>query len=79
MTSEILKRLCRHKNSDFKIGEESEGVQSSFRAEVSGLAHSRRSETGKCGLCKDTNLFGEYLGRGSKMRIENIGRRLQAE
>lgn len=34
---ETLKRLCRHKNSDFKIGEGSEGKRSSLKAEVGGL------------------------------------------
>lgn len=33
---------------------------------MSGLALCRRSETGKFGLCKDANLFGEYVGRGLK-------------
>lgn len=54
-------------------------MQSSFRAEVSRLALCRRSETDKCKHTANTNLLGEYLGRGSKMRIENVGGRLQAE
>jgi hypothetical protein len=40
---------------------------------VRGLVLCGRSDTGECGLSKDTNSLGEYLGRGSEMSNERLG------
>lgn len=61
-----LERFCQHKNSDFKIGEESEGEQSSLRTEVRGLVLWQAEGDRRVRTLQRREFTGWVLGEGLK-------------